>query len=298
MQQIGEHLPRERAVRFEELRVQVEEDDVRILVSEMLPRLRRDLGALPAHRIVRCRVPREDVQDDDLRLGMDLADRPHDRLDAAGCSQGAVVVRADHHGEELRLVAVELAVLHAPEAVLGRIAAVAEVEDGIAVRQERPRLLAAAAVALPPVRDGVADHDDVEPAVRHALLVDLDDGIVRDLLHRLERTVRELAPPSHAERRHGYRRHRVRARHLGLDARREGRGEEQLLAILRRQRVIEIRKNGVRPDLIAVRGGMQAIRHDFAEQLAVSRQERGREVKPEDVSSVTSFHSNQIHLQD
>ena len=101
--------------------------------------------------------------EDDLRAGLLFADPRNDQFDGLGDVGRIgvvrrVVVRADHEDDVLRLEAVQLAVLDAPEDVLRAVAGVAEVEDGPAVRQRGPLR---EVPPLPVVHDGIAHENHV-----------------------------------------------------------------------------------------------------------------------------------------
>ena len=78
------------------------------------------------------------------------------------------VVRADHEHDDLGLVAVQLAVVEAPQHVFGAVAAEAEVER---VERRSGELLPPHRAALESVDDGVADEDDRAAALLDELLL-------------------------------------------------------------------------------------------------------------------------------
>ena len=192
----------QRAVGLEELGADIEEEDLLVV------RVALDDGVggfvLLAELVVLVGAAREDAEDQDLGVGALLLELREDRLDAFGGLFGAAlvdsvidfllrtalvagVVRADHEHDGLRLQAVEVAVVEAPEDVLGAVAADAEV-GGL---EGRPGLVPhGLAFAFPSMGDGVAQEDelgfaflrdDVEGlmALLRAGMQDRLDGVVR-----------------------------------------------------------------------------------------------------------------------
>ena len=167
VEEVGEELAAEAALRVEELVAEVAPDHA--------PAVGERLAA--AERVVRVRAAREDGREDRARLRLLLGDHledalhAHDRVDRRLLREREVpgVVRADHEQDALRLVAVELAALgEAPEDVFRAVGARAEVQ-----RPVRPvgkvLLPLGLAAALPEMRDRVADEDDLRAAVRDVL---------------------------------------------------------------------------------------------------------------------------------
>ena len=127
------------------------------------------LGQLVANGIARHR-PREDCQQQDLRVRKILAHLEHDRADAFSdfrSGTAASVVRADHQHDRLRLKALPFAVAESPEHPLRRIAGDREIG-----RPHRAEVLVEhrlVGVALhPKVGDRVAVQQQIDvPLLRH-----------------------------------------------------------------------------------------------------------------------------------
>ena len=168
----------------------------------------------------------------------------------------------------LRLVALELAVLHAPDDVLGAVAAVAEVQDAVGLADLGEQLAALAALALPAVGDGVAHHHDVV----------FDRAVVDDLVALLEVARRPVV--STAQRR---RRDRRSARVPGRAGRPDGRNRR-----VRRggENLVDERQHRARPDLVAARVRMQEVREELAAEAALRVEELVAEVAPDHALAV------------
>ena len=126
----------------------VEMGDLRVDGAELVP---HRVGLLAAG---------EDAQEQDLGLGQPLPQLLDDRRDALGDLLGrgrAGVVRADHQHDDLRLDAVELAVLDTPEDVLGPVAADAEVGRVPGPVEPLPDV-----IIIPPLRDRIAEEEQVD----------------------------------------------------------------------------------------------------------------------------------------
>jgi len=119
---------------------------------------------------------REDRKEEHLGVRRALVDRGDDGLDAGGDLLGGVVggtgvIGADHEHDGLGLNAFELAVLDAPEDVLGAVAADAEV-GGLVLAE---LLVEDGGLATPAGGDGITEEDDLG----FALLGDFDERLVR-----------------------------------------------------------------------------------------------------------------------
>ncbi len=102
------------------------------------------------------------------QLGAEFVDDRRDAVDhLLGGVAAARVVRADHDNGDLGADVLDVAVVEPPQDVLCSIAADAEVH-GVALGVIlRPNLLAS---AFPAVRDRVADKDQIDVALSHALV--------------------------------------------------------------------------------------------------------------------------------
>ena len=175
VEEVGEELAAEAALRVEELVAEVAPDHAPAVGERR--ELLVDHVVAAAERIVRVWAAREDGREDRARLRLLLGDHledalhAHDRVDRRLLREREVpgVVRADHEQDALRLVAVELAALgEAPEDVFRAVGARAEVQ-----RLVRPvgkvLLPLGLAVALPEMRDRVADEYDLRAAIGDVL---------------------------------------------------------------------------------------------------------------------------------
>ena len=281
MQQVVHDFLREEPLGVEEPLVEVEPDDV-LAVGEALDDGVHLFVAL-AGLVVRSRPAREDRQQEHLRLGMLLADHVDDAPDALCDVLGVLVlvVRADHHLEELGLVSLKLAVLHPPEEVARLVAAVAEVEDAIRLLQLGEELASLAALALPAVRDGVADHHDVV----------LDVSVVDDLVALLEGTA---LPPPHEPGKSALRnRGGRRAVEVAAGGRRPCRGDDFVLA--GRQHLVDQRDDGARPDLVAARVRVEQVGEQLSAEAAIPVEELVGEVAPDDLLTVGELRYLLVH---
>ena len=143
--------------------VEVEEVAAVVESGERLVDL-ENLAALRAEGF----APRENAQQQNLRVRLPRADLLHDGGDAfEDVGLGVVVfvgiVGADHDDGGLGLDAIELAMFKAPEDVLDAVAADAEVDDFALAVKFLPHVRAP---AFPALRDGVADEFDVVVAGR------------------------------------------------------------------------------------------------------------------------------------
>ena len=163
------------------------------------------------------RPAREDREQQDFRAGAFRLQLGDDRLHALGGLRGRAlidlivvlllrpalmsrVVRADHEHDLLRLEAVEVAVLQAPQDMLRAVAADAEVRG----LQRRPILLPdRLAFALPAVRDGVAEEDELGLALLGDLVERLVAFLGARMQHRHDRVVFRSLGDFRDERRSG-----------------------------------------------------------------------------------------------
>ena len=163
VEEVGDERFGDATVGQEELGVQVAPHDA-AAVRE-LHDLAVDDGVLDAAGVVGELAAGEDGVQDDARGGLFFEEAVHDGLDAEDgvgrrfVGRVARVVGADEKDEGLRLVAVELAVVDAPEDVFGAVAAETELKRAVRLAREVlvPGRLAG---AVPVVRDRVADEDD------------------------------------------------------------------------------------------------------------------------------------------
>ena len=268
MQEVVHHPLGERAVRLEEPVAEVEPEDVLSVGIALDDRVHLRVGH--AARVVRLGAAREDRVKHDLRLGVLGADDTEDALHARGDVGGVAVpvVRSDHHGEQLRLVALELAVLHAPDDVLGAVAAVAEVQDAVRLADFGEQFAALAALALPAVGDGVAHHHDVV----------FDRAVVHDLVALLEVARRPVV--SAAQRR---RRDRRSARVPGRAGRPDGRNRRVWGG---GEHLVDERQHRARPDFVAARVRVEEVGEELAAEAALRVEELVAEVAPDHAPAV------------
>ena len=268
MQEVVHHPLGKRTVGLEELVAEIEPEDglsVGVVLDDGVHLVVGD-----AALVVRLGAARENRKKRDLRLRMLGADDVEDALYAGGDVNGVAVpvVRADHHGEQFRRIAFELAVFHTPDRMLGAVAAVSEVQDPVGLADLGEQLAPFAALAFPAVGDGVAHHHDV---ILHRAVVD-------DLVALLEITRR---PVVSAAQRH--RRDRppvlVPGRTGGPDGRddRIRRGGEHL---------VDERHHRARPDLVAARVRMEEIGEEFAAEASLRVKKLVAEVAPDHAPAV------------
>ena len=196
----------------------------------------------------------------------DIEDALHARGDVGGVAVS--VVRADHHGEQLRLVTLELAVLHAPDDVFGAVAAVAEIQDAVGLSDFGEQLAALAALAFPAVGDGVAHHHDVV----------FDRAVVHDFVALLEVADRPVVSATQRRRR-DWRAARVAGRAGRPDGRnRHVRGGGEHL--------VDERHHRARPNFVAARVRMQEVGEELAAKAALRVEELVAEVAPDHALAV------------
>ena len=193
------------------------------------------------------------------------------------------VVRADHQHDALRLVAVELPVLAAPDQVLRLISRIADVEDAVRLSEFGKRF---PALALPVVRDRIAEEDQIDLALR-----------IGDFVAVPEQAVKPPVPCTVtlvADARHRILGDRLRRAELPL-------ADKRRIAVRRfrkfpfRERIVNVGFDGREPDLIAERVRMEEIREDLGRKFTVRRQELVVEVTPEDALSVRKLRDLLVH---
>ena len=187
MEIVGHHLGRERAVGGDEPVGEVHPHHL-LAVGQMLELLVDDVVAL-SQRIVGGAPAREDRQKQRHGLGLLGGDALKNRADADNrigrrlvrLGEVAGIVRSDHQHHHSRLVAVKLAVVDAPEHMLGAVGSVAQVERLVRPLGEVALPFGSGFRPFPAVGYRVADEDD---------LADFGGGNVLELL------LMALHPPS------------------------------------------------------------------------------------------------------
>ena len=285
MEEVGHEVLRDRAVALDELVREVEPQDVLAVGVGLDERV--DGGVVAALRVVGPLAAREDGEEEDLRLGLLRADVRKERPDAArGVLRlvAVVVVRADHEHDELRAVAGEFAVPHAPDVVLHAVAADAEGEDAVGLAQLREDV---PPVALPAGGDRVAEEDEVvlgRPLGNRAAVA--LEGVEPHL---------GIPPPAFAlEADEGGRAGgggKIRLRRFRGGG---GRGRTGTRRVARAG-VFDERQDAGGPRFVAGGGGMEAVGERLGGQGAVRREEAGREVAPENRLAVRELPDLAVH---
>ena len=188
VKKVGHDLPREIALGVQEPGAEIHEEDI-LAVSQGREEFVHLVNPFADGVLGRCSTGK-DREQKDLGVRMLRPNGLHDLFDAGSnpfrllVAVTTEIVGADHDHDDLRMDAVEFAVLQTPENLLGRLSGNAQIQR-LPWREAR---IAVGSMSRPPVGDRVADQDEIEvpfPGLDFA-----QEIVVPAFLHRRHGTLR------------------------------------------------------------------------------------------------------------